>query len=99
MPRDSLIPYAIVGVVVFLLLVSLRRRREAIRHANKDDKLTVQDRTELWDLLQDVMSNPTDELTPAKKKLLEINLGKATGFIKDAILDLAAKTMAEVIKG
>ena len=66
---------------------------------NKDDKLTVQDRTELWDLLQDVMSNPTDELTPAKRNLLEINLGKATGYIKEAILDLAAKTMAEVIKG
>lgn len=37
---------------------------------NKDDKLTVQDRTELWDLLQDVMSNPTDELTPRRKNSL-----------------------------
>lgn len=66
---------------------------------NKDEKLKAEDRTELWGLLQDVMSNPTDELTPAKRKLLEINLGKATGYIKEAILDLAAKTMAEVIKG
>jgi hypothetical protein len=66
---------------------------------NKDEKLTAQDRTELWDLLQDVMSNPTDELTPAKRKLLEINLGKATGYIKDTILDLTAKTIAEMIKG
>jgi hypothetical protein len=45
------------------------------------------------------MSDPTHELAPAKKKLLEINLGKATGYIKDTVLDLAAKTMAEVIKG
>lgn len=71
----------------------------ARRLLNKDDKLTAEDRTELWDLLQDVISSPTDELTPAKRKLLEINLGKATGYIKEAILDLAAKTMAEVIKG
>ena len=59
----------------------------------------MEDRTQLWDLLQYVMSNPKDDLTPAKRKLLEINLGKATGFVKEAILDLAAKTMAEVIKG
>jgi hypothetical protein len=33
MPADSQLPYVIIGVVAFFLLVSIRRRREAIRHA------------------------------------------------------------------
>jgi hypothetical protein len=45
------------------------------------------------------MSDPKADLVPAKKKLIEINLSTATGWIRDLIVDMVAKTTAEVIKG
>jgi hypothetical protein len=42
------------------------------------------------------MCNPKSDLAPAKKRLLEIKLPQG---IKDVLLDLAAKTMAELMKG
>ncbi len=70
--------------------------RELLYH---DDKLTMDDRTKLWDDLQYVMSDPKADLVPSKKKLIEIRLGKATGYVREIILDLIAKTAAEVVKG
>jgi hypothetical protein len=74
----------------------LKTARELLNH---DDKLLLDDRNELWGLLQDVMSDPKADLVPAKKKLIDIKLGKATAYVREAILDLMAKTTAEVLKG
>lgn len=64
-----------------------------------DDKLSLEDRKNLWSDLQYVMSDPKADLVPAKKKLVDIKLGKATAYVREAILDLMAKTAAEVLKG
>jgi hypothetical protein len=74
----------------------LRTARELLEH---DDKLSIDDRNNLWDDLQYVMSDPKADLVPAKKKLIEIRLGKATEYVREAILDLIAKIAAEVLKG
>jgi hypothetical protein len=74
----------------------LSTARELLDH---DDKLSLDDRTNLWGDLQYVMSNPKADLVPAKKKLIDIKLEKATGYVRDALLDLIAKTTAEVLKG
>src|SRR5712692_1778878 len=74
----------------------LQTARELLYH---DDKLTMDDRTKLFADLQYVMSDPKAGLAPAKTKLIEIRLGKATGYVREIILDLIAKTAAEVVKG
>ena len=74
----------------------LRTARELLEH---DDQLSLEDRNSLWDDLRFVMSDPKADLVPAKKKLIDIKLGKASAYVKDALLDLIAKTMAEVLKG
>ncbi|MGH9774547.1 MAG: DUF2321 domain-containing protein [Candidatus Acidiferrales bacterium] len=74
----------------------LKTARELLEH---DDKLSPDDRNTLCGLLQDVMSDPKAGPTPAKKKLIEIKLGKATGYVREAVLDLIAKTTAELLKG
>jgi hypothetical protein len=74
----------------------LQTARELLYH---DDKLTMDDRTKLWDDLQYVMSDPKGDLVPSKKKLIEIRLAKATGYVREIILDLVAKTAAEIVKG
>lgn len=56
------------------------------------------DRDKLWDVLKDVMSNPSDGLVPAKRKLIDINLAQAAQATKDILTDLIAKTIAEVVK-
>jgi hypothetical protein len=63
-----------------------------------DDKLTENDREQLWPLLMDVMSNPDDDLTPAKRKLIDIKLTKARQVTREIITDLVAKTIAEMFK-
>lgn len=73
----------------------LQTARELLYH---DDKLLMEDRTKLWDDLQYVMSNPKDNLAPSKKKLIEIRLEKATPYVRDIILDLIAKTTAELFR-
>jgi hypothetical protein len=45
------------------------------------------------------MSNPKADLVPAKRKLIDIKLGKATQWVREAVLDLTAKTIAEMTKG
>jgi hypothetical protein len=74
----------------------LQTGRDLLYH---DDKLTLDDRNELWDLLKYVMSNPTSDLVPAKKRLIEINLEKAKAATREAVLDLIAKYLAEMSKG
>jgi hypothetical protein len=73
----------------------LNTARELLYH---DDKLTQDDREKLWDLLKEVMSNPTDDLVPAKRRLIDFKLAKAGQMTKDLLTDLIAKTMAEIIK-
>jgi len=63
-----------------------------------DNKLTFEEKKELWDLLRYVMSNPKAELAPAKSKLLSINIQKATEPIKDFVTDVIAKYAAEMSK-
>jgi len=73
----------------------LQTAKELLYH---DDKLSLEDREKLWGLLQYVMSNPKSDLVHAKKKLIEISLGKATATIREAVLDLLAKYFAEMSK-
>jgi hypothetical protein len=70
--------------------------KELLRH---EEKLTQDDRKELFGILQYVLSNPMSDLLPAKKKLLEIKMANVTPQVRDFILDLMAKTAAELFKG
>lgn len=74
----------------------LKTARELLEH---DEKLSLDDRTRLWEDLQYVMSDPKSDLAPAKKKLIELKLEKATKYVREFVLDLMAKTAAELIKG
>jgi hypothetical protein len=73
----------------------LRTARELLDH---DDKLSLEEREELWGLLRYVMSDPKSDLVPAKKKLIEINLGKALPATREFFLDFMAKLTAEMLK-
>jgi len=73
----------------------LQTAREVLYH---DEKLTERDREELWPLLRDVMSNPKDDLVPAKRKLIDIKLSSAGQATKEIITDIIAKTIAEMLK-
>jgi hypothetical protein len=73
----------------------LKTAKELLFH---DDKLTYDERKELWDLLQYVMSNPKADLAPAKSKLISIKIQKVAAPIKDFITDLLAKYAAEMSK-
>jgi hypothetical protein len=64
-----------------------------------DDKLTFEDKKEVWDLLKYVMSNPKAELAKGKSKLVMIKVQKATEPIKDFVADVIAKYAAEMSKG
>jgi len=63
-----------------------------------DDKLSQDDRNELWDLLKHVMSDPKSDVVAAKRKLIDIQLGKAASATREALLDLLAKYLAEMSK-
>ena len=73
----------------------LRTAKDLLFH---DEKLSYEERKELWGLLQYVMSNPKADLTPAKSKLISIKIQKAAEPIKDFITDLLAKYAAEMSK-
>jgi hypothetical protein len=75
---------------------ALSTARELLWH---DDKLSLEEREKLWNLLQYVMSDPKADLVPAKKKLIEIKLEKAGKVARDVITDLIAKYAAEMSKG
>jgi hypothetical protein len=63
-----------------------------------DDKLTYEERKELWNLLQYVMSSPKTDLAPAKSKLIAIKIQNAAEPIKDFVTDFLAKYAAEMSK-
>lgn len=65
----------------------------------QDDKLTYEDKKELWGLLQYVMSNPKAELAKGKSKLLAIKIQEAAEPIKEFVTDFLAKYAAEMSKG
>jgi hypothetical protein len=69
--------------------------RELLYH---DDKLLLEDREKLWDLLQDVMSDPKSDLAPAKKHLIGIYLDRAASATREVMTDLLAKYLAELSK-
>lgn len=64
----------------------------------RDDKLLLEDRERLWGLLQYVMSDPKADMVPAKRKLIEIDLGKAAAATREIVLDLVAKCIVEAAK-
>jgi hypothetical protein len=73
----------------------LNTARELLDH---DDQLTEGDRKLLWNDLQYVMSDPKADLVPAKKKLINIKLNKASAVVREAVLDLVAKIAVESVK-
>jgi len=73
----------------------LKTAHELLTH---DDKLSLDERNKLWDLLKYVMSDPKADLVPAKKKLIDISLEKATAATRDFVVDLLAKIVSESIK-
>jgi len=73
----------------------LQTARELLYH---DDKLLLEEREKLWDLLQYVLSDPKSDLVPAKKKLIDINLGKATAATREFVENIIAKYAAEMSK-
>jgi hypothetical protein len=73
----------------------LKIARDLLLH---DEKLSYEERKELWGLLQYVMSNPKAELAPAKSKLLLLKVPKATDSIREFVTDLLVKYAAEMSK-
>lgn len=73
----------------------LRTARELL---HLDEELTTADRDELFELLQEVMSDPKSPLMPAKRKFIDVKLEKAPEWIRELILDFVAKTIAELTK-
>jgi len=65
----------------------------------RDDKLTYEDKKELWDLLKYVMSNPKAELAKGKSKLIMIKIQKAAEPIEDFVADVITKYAVEMSKG
>lgn len=64
-----------------------------------DEMLTQNDREQFGDLLQYVMSNPKGDLTPAKKRLIEIKLlPKAAAATRQFVIDLLATYGKEMSK-
>ena len=59
-------------------------------------KLLLEDRENLWDLLQYVMSDPKSDMVPAKKKLIDIKLSKALPATREFIENIIAKYAAEM---
>lgn len=75
------------------------RLQTARRLLDHDDQLSYDERKELWDDLQYVMSDPKADLVPAKRKLIQINLAKAGEVVRESIIEIIAKTTAEFFKG
>jgi hypothetical protein len=73
----------------------LRTAKDLLFH---DEKLTYDERKELWGLLQHVMSSPKADLAPAKSKLISMKIQKAAEPIKDFVADVLAKHAAEMSK-
>lgn len=73
----------------------LRTARELLEN---DDKLSPEDRENVWKDLGYVMSDPRSDLSPAKRKLIEVRLEHASKYVREFVLDLTAKIAAEMLK-
>jgi hypothetical protein len=73
----------------------LKTAKELLNH---DDKLSYDERENLWGLLQYVMSDPKSDLVPANKKLIEISLAKAAAATRDFVTSFMAQYFAEMSK-
>jgi hypothetical protein len=73
----------------------LRTAKDLLFHA---EELSYEERTELWGLLQYVMTNPKTLLAEGKAKLIAIKIQKVAGPIKEFITELSAKYLAEMSK-
>jgi len=62
------------------------------------ENLSFNERNELWNLLNFVMSDPKSEWVPAKIKLIAIRLAKVSKASREVLLDFTAKVAAEVMK-
>lgn len=69
--------------------------RELLNH---DDKLSPEEKDKLLGEFRDYVSDPKSEKAAVKKKLFDIKLDRATAWVREAILDLTAKTIAESLK-
>lgn len=63
-----------------------------------DDKLSLEERESLWGLLQYVMSDPKSDLVPAKRKLIDIKLGRAVAATREFVENIIAKSIAETLR-
>lgn len=59
-------------------------------------QVVIGGREKLWDLLQFVISDPKSDSVPAKRKLIEINLGKAASATQGFLTDIIAKYLAQM---
>jgi len=75
---------------------TLKTVRELLDH---DKKLTADERDSIFGVFRDVLSDPKGEHVAAKKKLLDIKLEKAAAYGRELIVEIIAKTTAEVLKG
>ncbi len=72
---------------------------ETVRELLYDiENLSRDERDELWDLLNFVMSDPTSEWAPAKIRLVRDRLAKVSKASREVLLDFTAKVAAEVMK-
>jgi hypothetical protein len=77
----------------------MREKLETARELlDNDDKLSLEQRESLWGDLKYVMSDPKADLVPAKWTLIKIKLEKAGKAVREPLLDLTAKVIAEVAK-
>jgi hypothetical protein len=62
------------------------------------ENLSLEERDELWDLLNFVMSDPKSHFAPAKTKLICIKLANVSKASREAVLGFTAKVAAEVMR-
>jgi hypothetical protein len=74
----------------------LSTARELLARA---DKLSPEDRKKVSEYLQDIISDPKADLAPVKKELIKTMLEKAPSYVREFVIDVIAKTGAEMMKG
>jgi hypothetical protein len=62
------------------------------------ENLSLEERGELWDLLNFVMSDPRSDWAPAKTKLIRAKLAKVSEASREVLLDFTTKVAVEVLK-
>lgn len=74
---------------------ALRTARELLAH---DDKLSPDERNQILDDMEYIISDPKGDLVATKKKLLDFKLEKVKAPIREAVLDFMAKLAVELVK-